>query len=197
MPPEEPKPTRKNEGQLTAIIGFLIVIIGIPAAIVFCLQILFALNAPHPNRILADFGVIRTAMIAFEAEYGRFPTEAEGQKALVERPSTIPEGLWKQQLDEVLLDRWGNEYRFRTDITTNRSDFGFYSLGPDGKSNSRGNDDDDISTWRPTSLQSQSKRFWSNMFEAISTPQGLFLGLCIVLTAVHCLRRRFRTKQTM
>lgn len=136
-------------------------------------------------------------MIALEAECGRFPTETEGQKALVERPATIPEGLWKQQLDEVLLDYWGNEYRFRTDITTNRSGFGFYSLGPDGRSNSRGNNDDDISTWRPTSLQSQSKKFWSNMFEAVLTPQGLLLGLGITLTAVHFLRRRFRSSQTM
>lgn len=93
----------KSPRQLLCLLGLCLLSIGSTAS-----------ASGRVTRIKADFGVLRTALVAFEIDTERAPTEAERLDALVNRPSTVSIERWKPALDEPLLDPWGNPYGYRT-----------------------------------------------------------------------------------
>jgi type II secretion system protein G len=79
------------------------------------------------------------------------PSAAEGLVPLIVRPYDIPEQRWRGPyllVDKIPKDRWGHEYVYRFPGVHNRNGFDIYSLGPDGKSKTGGDDPDDVRTWR-------------------------------------------------
>jgi general secretion pathway protein G len=103
--------------------------------------------AAHQNRVVDDFRLIDLVLQSFRVDAGRYPTEAEGLKALVERPSTYPpDKPWKGIMKEYPTDPWGNPYHYVTSPNLERG-YGLYSNGSDGVSNSDGNDPDDWNSW--------------------------------------------------
>lgn len=106
--------------------------------------------APRP---LPDFVSISSALTEFKINAGRYPTQSEGLKALVEKPDTYPESKhWEQIANKMPLDPWGNQYEYIASIGSPAGgspdgQFGLYSKGPDGISRSAGNDPDDWNSW--------------------------------------------------
>jgi len=90
---------------------------------------------------IADFG---TALDAFEIAVGRYPTNVEGLRALVERPVSDDKDWDGPYLKtNVPLDPWGNEYVYRCPGDYNQDGYDLISYGPDGKLGG----DDDIGNW--------------------------------------------------
>lgn len=84
------------------------------------------------------------ALDAFEIDLSRYPTTAEGLRALVERPTSDAEE-WQQPYlrRDVPKDPWGNEYLYRYPGQYNEEGYDLHSYGPDRKQGGG----DDITNW--------------------------------------------------
>ncbi len=84
------------------------------------------------------------ALDAFEIDLGRYPTNVEGLRALIEKPASDSDE-WRQPYlsGNVPLDPWGNEYVYRCPGDYNQDGYDLISYGPDGKVGG----DDDITNW--------------------------------------------------
>jgi len=89
----------------------------------------------------ADISNMELAFDAFEIDTGRYPTNTEGLKALLEEPSNA-EG-WKGPYLKrgTPKDPWGKEYLYKQPGQYNKYGYDLSSAGPDGQP---GNDDDVI-----------------------------------------------------
>jgi type II secretion system protein G len=104
-------------------------------------------------RAEADLQTLATQVVLFKTLSGRLPTNDEGLTPLVYNPGQLTK--WRQLLLKVPIDPWGNPYQlihrsvvvWKDDIPQTKPSFGLYSCGPDGISNSAGNDPDDIRSW--------------------------------------------------
>ncbi len=87
---------------------------------------------------------LEVALDAFEIDISRYPTTAEGLKALVEKPASDATD-WQQAYlkRDVPKDPWGNDYVYRYPGQYNENGYDLYSLGPDRKLGG----DDDITNW--------------------------------------------------
>ena len=86
---------------------------------------------------------LEVALDAFEIDVGRYPTNAEGLRALVEKPASNADGWTQPYLKSVPQDPWGNDYLYRYPGQYNQDSYDLYSYGPDGKLGG----DDDITNW--------------------------------------------------
>ena len=119
-------------------------------------------------RVPSDMISIRSALKMFKIDGGRYPTEEEGLRVLVERPATYPAGKrWKQIMDKLLLDPWGHPYHYVVSADLKESPdgpslapdgLGLYSLGADGITTSKGNDPDDWNSWSEASWEKNPRR---------------------------------------
>lgn len=111
------------------------------------------------SALKANLHLMHGAACRFYMTYGRYPTEAEGLQVLLERPPIWTERKpWVFILETMPRDHWNREFVYVLDPTPNRR-FGFYSLGADGVSASRGNDHDDINSWN-------AQRPWHSHYKA-------------------------------
>lgn len=86
---------------------------------------------------------IRTALEAYKLAGGMYPTQSQGLKALVAKPSSAPvPKRWKQQMSSVPLDPWQNEYAYKFPGSKDRSTPEIISKGEDGQLGT----DDDVSS---------------------------------------------------
>ena len=119
----------------------VVVIIGLLAALVLPKVVGWG-EKTRKTAALAQVSSLKTALGGFERACGRFPTTAEGLRALIEKPAALPEGSqWERFLDESIVpnDPWGREYVYRCPGTVNTDGYDLLSLGPDGQ---EGTDDD-------------------------------------------------------
>jgi general secretion pathway protein G len=81
----------------------------------------------------------------FQLDTGRYPTDQEGLKVLVERPANEPkwDGPYVQKRDS-LIDPWGRPYLYKQ--PGQHRDVDIYTLGSDGKEGGEG-DARDIGNW--------------------------------------------------
>jgi general secretion pathway protein G len=89
---------------------------------------------------------MKTTLGMFEVDNGRYPTTAEGLKALLEKPSDPATTNWHGPYPEKassLKDQWGHEFVYRCPGIHNTGSYDLYSMGPDGKENTA----DDIGNW--------------------------------------------------
>ncbi|KPK85173.1 MAG: hypothetical protein AMJ81_04020 [Phycisphaerae bacterium SM23_33] len=124
----------------------VVVIIGLLAALVLPRVVGWGEKA-RQTATAAQVSSFKTALSAFERACGRYPTTAEGLRALVERPPGLPEGTeWERFLEESTLpkDPWGRDYVYRCPGSVNTDGYDLFSLGPDGQENT----DDDIGNTR-------------------------------------------------
>ena len=94
----------------------------------------------------------QSAVAMYRLNAKELPPPSIGFRALVERPASLaPDARWIQIMSKVPLDPWENSYGY---IVGNgfEDGYGIYSLGPDGKSATQGNDPDDINSWREENL---------------------------------------------
>ena len=90
-----------------------------------------------------DIANLSTALDAFEIDVGRYPTNDEGLKALVETPSNAKDWKGPYLKRAVVNDPWGHPYVYRSPGSHNPTGYDLYSFGPDG--NEGGGDD--IDNW--------------------------------------------------
>lgn len=84
------------------------------------------------------------ALDTFQIDVGRFPTTAEGLRALVEKPASNADGWLEPYLKrDIPKDSWGNDYIYRYPGQYNEEGYDLSSNGPDGKQGG----DDDIVNW--------------------------------------------------
>lgn len=77
-----------------------------------------------------QLGAFEQAIEAFRIDMGRFPTDAEGLRALVERPADGRRWRGPYLKGGVPRDPWGSEYIYRARSAGGR-DFDLLSPGPD------------------------------------------------------------------
>jgi type II secretion system protein G len=96
--------------------------------------------APDTQRMIvraeADIRNIETALDLYRLDNERYPTTAEGLRALVERPTDPALRHWRQggYAQGVLKDPWSNDYQY-VYPSTHRKLYDLYSLGPSGDGN--------------------------------------------------------------
>ena len=76
------------------------------------------------QRVESDIQTIKVALGAYERNnYFKPPTEEQGLEALVTKPTSDPQPeKWRQYMDEVPKDPWGNEYQFRFPAQRSKTD---------------------------------------------------------------------------
>ncbi len=90
--------------------------------------------------ITSDFKPIGNALDLYKLECGRYPTTAQGLKALIEKPSSEPvPAKWRQTMEMEPLDPWKNPYVYKFPGSKDPTNPELISKGPDGI---EGNEDD-------------------------------------------------------
>jgi general secretion pathway protein G len=114
---------------------------------------------------------IKTGLSAFEVDFGRYPTTAEGLAALMTCPTNIPSSQWHgPYLYKAPLDPWGHEYVYRYPGIHNTNSYDIYSCGFDGISKSSGEDLDDINNWDPSSPHGGNDQYLNRWQMYLSSP---------------------------
>jgi len=87
---------------------------------------------------------LSAAIDSFNIDNGRFPTNEEALKALVEKPTGLPawDGPYIKK-KESLIDPWGEPYNYR--IPGSAREYDVYTLGSDRKEGGEG-DAGDVGT---------------------------------------------------
>ena len=112
---------------MVIVLGIIAVILGGAIAVMGGL-----LESAKRDRVSSDFRNIEAALLKYQISNGRFPTTAQGLKALVEKPTSSPQPKrWTQIMDEVPLDPWQTPYGYKFPGTHNKSKFELISMGPD------------------------------------------------------------------
>jgi general secretion pathway protein G len=114
--------------------------------VLLILALLATIAAPRVTKYLTkaktqsakiQVDALGAAVEAFHLDVGRFPTQDEGLRALVEKPTDAPgwDGPYLKKR-ESLMDSWGHPYRYRQPGV--RGDYDIYSLGSDDKEGGEG-----------------------------------------------------------
>jgi general secretion pathway protein G len=90
------------------------------------------IDVARESRVEADLQAIGTQLRVYEMQNLRPPSTEQGLRALVTRPSSEPvPRRWRQLLEEVPLDPWGEEYVYYYPGKKNPQAFDLFSKGPD------------------------------------------------------------------
>ena len=80
-----------------------------------------------------DFSSIENALQSYKTNAGHYPSESQGLKALVSKPSDEPRPRrWTRIMDDVPKDPWDNEYVYKFPGSKDRSRPEIISVGKDG-----------------------------------------------------------------
>src|SRR5471030_404689 len=106
--------TRRQRGFTLIEIMVVIAILGILAALI----VPKIMSRPDEARRVAakqDIGTVMQALKLYRLDNGRYPTQEQGLRALVEKPATDPVPTnWKDggYLERLPNDPWGNGYQY-------------------------------------------------------------------------------------
>jgi len=95
-----------------------------------------------------DIGTIMQAMKLYRLDNGRYPTQEQGLRALIEKPTTEPvPNNWKDggYLERLPNDPWGSQYQYLNPGVHGEIDV--FSYGADNKAGGEGNDAD-VGSWQ-------------------------------------------------
>jgi general secretion pathway protein G len=138
----------RRQGGFTLIeIMVVIAILGILAALI----VPKIMSRPDEARRVAakqDIGTIMQAMKLYRLDNGRYPTQEQGLRALVEKPTTEPvPNNWKDggYLERLPNDPWGAQYQYLNPGVHGEVDV--FSYGADNKAGGE-NNDADVGSWQ-------------------------------------------------
>jgi general secretion pathway protein G len=145
--PESNQPSRRARGFTLIEIMVVMVIIALLAALVGP-RVMKQLGSSKEKTTLVQIEQLGAALESFKLEVGRYPTQAEGLKALVENPGKAPN--WKGpylRKKDLPMDAWGNPFYYEVPPKRGGLDYDLYSFGADNKPG--GVDEDaDIGNWK-------------------------------------------------
>jgi general secretion pathway protein G len=141
-----PKRLRRDAGytlfEIMLVLGIIAVLVG--SAIYLLVG---NIDVARESRVEADIQSISTQLRVYEMQNLRPPTTQQGLQALVTRPGgDPPPRRWRQLLEKVPLDPWGEEYVYYWPGKKNADGFDLFSKGPDrqeGGGDDIGNDPGD------------------------------------------------------
>jgi general secretion pathway protein G len=114
--------------EIMLVLGIIAVLVG---SAIYALS--GNIDVAKEQRVESDIQAISMQLRTYEMLNFRKPTTAQGLKALVEMPTSDPKpSKWKQLMEKVPLDPWGNEYVYRNPGKYKPEGFDLYSLGPKG-----------------------------------------------------------------
>jgi len=111
----------------------VMVIIGILAAVI----VPKIMNRPNEARVVAaknDIRSIISALKLYRLDNGQYPTQQQGLKALVQKPTSGPAATdWRRggYLPRLPVDPWGRPYQYLNPGLHGRVDV--FSYGPNGQ----------------------------------------------------------------
>jgi len=137
---------RKTKGFTLVEIMAVIIIIGLLAAIV-SVNFLGQTDKARVVTTKANLKMLHHAVAQFKMDTGRYPTEEEGLKVLIEQPSDVKGYQPGGYLDstEVPKDAWGNDFIYVAYPETGKP-YVIISNGADGQEGGEDNDADLYST---------------------------------------------------
>ncbi|HRQ55795.1 MAG TPA: type II secretion system major pseudopilin GspG [Azoarcus taiwanensis] len=122
----------------------VIVILGVLASLV----VPRVMSRPDEARVVAakqDIGSIMQALRLYKLDNRHYPSNAQGLRALVERPTDAPvPSNWKPYLERLPNDPWGNPYQYLNPGL--RGEVDVMSFGADGRPGGT-SFDADIGSW--------------------------------------------------
>ena len=141
-----PKRPQREAGytlfEIMLVLGIIAVLVG--SAIYLLVG---NIDVARESRVEADIQSISTQLRVYEMQNLRPPTTQQGLQALVTRPGgDPPPRRWRQLLERVPLDPWGEEYVYYWPGKKNADGFDLFSKGPDrqeGGGDDIGNDPGD------------------------------------------------------
>lgn len=136
---------RRGEGGFTLLeLLVVLAILGLLAAIA-APRVISYLGSAKSDSAGIQLANIATALDLYRLEIGRYPTQGEGLKALVENPSG--DARWNGPYlnrKDAILDPWGQPYQYR--LPGEHGEFDVFTLGADGTAGGEG-EDRDITSW--------------------------------------------------
>jgi general secretion pathway protein G len=122
----------------------VVVILGILAVLVVP-RVVGRTDEARGTAARQDVAAIMQALRLYRLDNGRYPTTEQGLPALVAKPQGQPvPSNWKQYLDKVPKDPWGNTYQYLNPGV--RGEIDVFTLGADGQPGGSG-PDADIGSW--------------------------------------------------
>ena len=102
-----------------------------------------ALETAKIRTAQGDMKGFASMLMQYKMNGGSYPTQGQGLKALVSKPTTTPvPKMWVKQLKEEPKDPWGNPYRYQFPSKKAPGEYEIISNGPDLLPNT----DDDINS---------------------------------------------------
>lgn len=135
------RPTRGRVGFTLLEMLVVLIIMGLMVAFV-APRVVGYVSGGRVTTTKAQIGSLAAAIERFHLDVGRHPTEEEGLQALVQRPQSIEESVWKGpylEKDFVPLDGWDREFLYLFD---DNGRFVVRSLGADGRPGGEGENAD-------------------------------------------------------
>ncbi len=136
---------RGREGGFTLLELLVVLIILTLLATIAAPQVLNYLGGAKTDTAKIQINNLGSALDLFRLDAGRYPTEDEGLRALVERPQTGERwrGPYVKKQDS-LIDPWGAPYVYV--FPGQHGEYDLYSLGAD-KSEGGTDEDQDVTSW--------------------------------------------------
>jgi general secretion pathway protein G len=122
----------------------VVIILGILAAIVVP-RVMDRPDVARVTKAKQDIRALESSLNLYKLDNFVYPTTDQGLEALVSKPSTSPEPRnWKQYMDRLPKDPWGNDYQYLSPGT--QGDIDIFSLGADSAAGGEGINAD-IGNW--------------------------------------------------
>jgi general secretion pathway protein G len=123
--------SRKQSGFTLIEVMVVVVILGILAAIVVP-RVMDRPDAARITKAKQDIRALESALNLYKLDNFVYPNTDQGLEALVSKPSSTPEPRnWKQYMDRLPKDPWGNDYQYLSPGVQGAVDI--FSLGADGQ----------------------------------------------------------------
>jgi general secretion pathway protein G len=117
----------------------VVIILGILAAIV-APNVIGRIDDAQIARVQQDLRGIESALKFYRLDNFSYPTSEQGLEALVTKPADPNIRNWKNYLDRMPKDPWGNPYQYLS--PGNNGEIDIYTLGRDGRPGGEGTDTD-------------------------------------------------------
>lgn len=134
--------SRAHRG-FTMIEILLVIVIIMTLAAVVGPRVVGKSQAARINATKISMQGVKTNLINFELNAGRFPTSSEGLEALIRKPSGLSDEEWPDKyVDSLPRDAWNEPFEYKYP-SEHGMDFDLTSKGPDKKLGT----EDDVNNW--------------------------------------------------
>lgn len=135
---------RRQRGFTLIELLVVLVILGLISAFA-APQVIRYLGSAKQDSAKVQIDRLSSILDLYRLEIGSYPNESQGLRALVERPAGVDgwNGPYVQS-EEMLIDPWGNPYRYRQ--PGENGAFDIYSHGADNQPGGEG-EDGDVTSW--------------------------------------------------